>query len=100
SLTRAWRRNNQTALTFAQRCHQINDASRQVIGGRLHAKLLVRIKGSQVVKKDFLAGLIGGFKVNCLELNQSKKALTFLGRANLSADCIARAKIKLPNLRR
>src|SRR5436190_11787286 len=83
------RRHYERALALADWRYQIDDASREVIGGDLHLQHLVRIKWRQVVEEYFFARLLGRFEVDRLDLNQCEIALAFLWRSNLAADGVA-----------
>src|SRR5687767_11746472 len=99
-LTGAWRRDDETALTFAEWRHQIDDARRQIFGGRLHLQLFFRIQRRQVVKENFLARLVRRFEVDRLDFDQREITLAFFRRANLAANRVAGAQVKLAYLRR
>src|SRR5262245_22760647 len=91
---------DQTALSLAKRSDEIDNARGEVLRRSLRLQLRFRIQRREIVEENFLARLIGRFKVNGFNLDQSKISFTFFGRANLPAHGVAGAQVKLANLRR
>src|SRR4030095_16328350 len=95
---RSRRGNNQSALTFSQRCYQVDDSGRKIFLSDLHLQHLVWIQRGEIVEEDLLAGLVGRLEVDRLNLDQGEIALAFFRRTDLPADRIAGAQIKFPYL--
>ena len=100
-LTGFRRCDDQAALTFTDRCAQIDDAASQILGGavaRFQNQALVREQRRQVFEQDLVFGLLGAGEVNIADLEQGEVALAFFGRANLAGDGVACAQIEATNL--
>ena len=97
------RRDDQTALTFAERSDQIDHAGRKVLRRRivrLHLQPLVRIKRCQIVEMDLVADFLRVFEVDRIDLQQREIAFAFLRTADRPFDRIAGLQRKPPDLRR
>jgi hypothetical protein len=91
-LTRAWRGNNEAALPLAQRCHQIDDPCRQILGGRivrLHTQPFIRIERRQIVEMDLVADLLRILEIDRVDLQKREIALAFLWAADRPLDRVA-----------
>src|SRR5688500_1329839 len=97
--TGAWRRDDQTALTFSEWRYEIDNARREIIRRDLHAQLLFRIERRQVIEEDFFSRLVGRLEVDRLNLDQGEITFAFFRRTNLTADGVASAQIEFTNLR-
>ena len=66
-LAGARRRHDQRALALADRRHDVDDARREILLGRilvLHLQPLVGIERRQVVEIDLVAGLLGVLEID------------------------------------
>ncbi len=96
-LARARRRDDQPALSLADRGHQVEHARGHV--ARLEADAVLGIEGRQVVEEDLLAGDVRMLEVDRLDLDEGEVALPFLGRPDLAGDRVAGAEVELADLR-
>src|SRR5690349_21062018 len=97
------RRNDQRALSFADRCDDVDDTRREVLLGRIlvfHLEPLVGIERCQVVEIDFVARLLRVFEIDRIDLEQREITLPFLGRTDVSLYGIAGAQTETANLTR
>ena len=99
-LAGARRRDDQAALALADRRHQVHDARRQVVGGRLELEALLRIERRQVLEEQLVARLVGRLEVDRLDLDQREVALAFLRRPDLPGHRVAGLQVELADLRR
>src|SRR5690348_11954734 len=99
-LAGARRRDDQSALSFADRREQVHNARADVLAHRLLLDALLRIQRRQVVEEDFVAGFVGRLKVNGLDLYQGEVFLAFMWRTNLAAYRVTGFEVELANLRR
>ncbi len=105
-LTGARRRDDQRALTLAQRRDQIDDPGRLflllalliVIAFDLELKLLIRIERRQVVEIDSMPNRIRFVEIDLVDLQQGEIALAILRRADLALDRIAGAQAEAADL--
>ena len=97
------RRNNQGPLSLANGCHDIDDPRREIFPrrvGHLELEALVRIKGSQIVKMNFMPDFFRILEIDRIDLKQREIALPFLGTANQPFHRIAGAQAEPADLRR
>ncbi len=102
-LAGARRRDDQRALAFADRRHDVDDARREVLLGRVlvfHPDTLIRIERRQVVEVDLVARLLGVLEIDRVDLEQREVALAFLRRADFAFDGVAGAQAEAADLRR
>src|SRR5262245_24917988 len=96
-------RHDQTALAFAERGHDVDDASRQIFVGRLfdlHLQPLIRVERRQIVEMDLVALLFGVLEIDGVDLEQRVIALAVFRAPDLAFDGIAGAETEAPDLRR
>ena len=96
-------RDDQSALAFAERRHQVDDAGRDVLGGRnlhFHLQPRGRVKRRQIVEVDLVADLFGIVEIDRVDLEQREIALALFRAADRSFDRIAGLQRKAPDLRR
>src|SRR6218665_3191986 len=94
-LTGTWRRNNQGALTLAQRGDEIEQTGRTILDGRigqLHAEALFGVKRREIVEVDLVANRLGIFEIDRIDLEQREITLAILGRPDLAFDRVAGAQ--------
>src|SRR5262252_1858576 len=97
------RRNDQRALSFADRCNDIDNTRREVLLGRIlvfHLEPLIGVERCQVVEIDLVTGLLRIFEIDRIDLEQGEIALSFFRRANMSLDGVAGAQTETANLTR
>ena len=99
-LAGARRRDDEAALALADGRHQVHDARRQVVGGRLEPQALLRIERRQVLEEELVARLVGRFEVDRFDLDQREVALAVLRRPHLAGDRVAGLQVELADLRR
>ena len=90
---RFWRRDEQTALAFANRSHDINDAAGNVFFGldvALKAQYFVREQWREVFKQHLVLASLGRVAVDAVEFGQREVALTFFRRTHFAVDRVAR----------
>ena len=83
-LAGARRRDDQRALALADRRHDVDDARRKVLLGRilvLHLEPLVGIERREVVEVDLVAGLLRVLEIDGVDLEQREVALAVLRRS-------------------
>ena len=101
-LAGARRRHDQGALAFADRRHDVDDARREILLGRIlvfHLQPLVRIERRQVVEIDLVARFLRVFEVERVDLEQGEVALAFLRAADMAVDGVAGAQAETADLR-
>ena len=101
-LAGARRRHDQRALALADRRHDVDDARREVLLGRilvLHLQPLVRIERREVVEVDLVARLLRLLEIDGVDLEQREVALAVLGRADMAVDGVAGAQAEAADLR-
>ena len=91
-LARLGRRNDQAALTLADRRGQVDHAGGDGVLAMLHPQALVGIDGSQVGKADALAQGLGILAVHPLDLVDGGVLFVFTSRTGLAADQVALAQ--------
>src|SRR4029077_7323372 len=94
------RRDDKSALAFADRRDQIYDAGGQIFVIVFELDTLLGIERGQVVEEDFVARLFGILVVDRFNLEQREIALAFFGRANQSGDYVAGTQVEFANLTR
>ena len=102
-LAGARRRHDQRALAFADRRNDVDDASREILLGRIlefHLQPLVGIERRQIVEIDLVACLFRILEVERIHLEQSEVAFAFLRAADMPVDGIAGAQSEAADLRR
>src|SRR4029078_7882717 len=95
------RRDDQRTLAFADRCHDINDAGREVLFGRIlvfHLEAFVGIEGGQIVEIDLVPRLLGILEIDWFDLEQGEITLAFFRRADMAFNSIAGAQTETANL--
>ena len=98
-LAGARRGHDQSALALADGREQVHHAAGEVVLDGFHLQPGLRIKRSQVIEEDLVAGFLGRLKVDGVDFDQRKVTLAFLGRADLAADGVAGAQIEAADLR-
>ena len=101
SLTGAGRRNNQGALTLADRGDDVDDASRIILPRRIfdfEFQPLVRIERRQIVEMDLVADLLGILEIDRIDLEEREIPLAFLRPPDRPVDGVARAKAEAADL--
>src|SRR6266566_1541957 len=99
-LSRARGRHDNAALTFANRCHDVDDAHAQIAILRLEAESLIGILRAQVVERNAILGLFGIFRIDALDFEQREVPFPRLGRPYLSTDLVSRSQAESLYLRR
>ena len=99
-LTSARRRDDETALTLANRRQHIDDARRVVAVIVFEPEPLVWIQRRQVVEHDLFALVIRGVAVYAIDLEEREVTLAVFGGTNLTFDGVAGAQAEAANLRR
>src|SRR5689334_16674555 len=82
-------RYDETALTFADRRHQIHHAHAQITVLRLETDSLVRIARAEVIERGSVFRFLGIVAVYALDFEQGKVSLPRLGWAHLAANFVA-----------
>jgi len=98
--TGAGRRDDQGALSFADRGHQVYDPHVHVLARGLQADALLGIQRRQVVKQDPVLELFRVLEVHGLDPEERVKPLVVLRGAYLAGNGIAGLKAEQPDLRR
>ncbi len=101
-LAGARRRHDQRALTLADRRHNVDDARRKILFGRIfvfHLQPLVGIERRQVVEVDLVARFFRVFEIERIDLEQREVAFAFLGAADVSVDGVTGAQSEPADLR-
>ena len=102
-LAGARRGNDQPALAFAERRHDVDHPGRVILLGRItrfHFKPLIRIERRQVIEMHLVAGFFGIFEIDQIDLDQGKIPFAFLRAADLTLNRVAGAKGEFPDLAR
>ena len=102
-LAGARRRDDDRALTLAERRDQVDDPGGQILLGRvveLELDLLVGIKRRQIVEIDAVAQLVGLVEIDLVHLEEREIALALLGRTDLALDRVAGAQAEAAHLGR
>ncbi len=99
-LAGARRRDDQSALPFADRAQQVQHAPGEIFFRGLHLQTARGIERRQVVEEDFVARDFGILEVDGFDFDEREVALAVLRRTHLPGDGVARAQIELSNLRR
>src|SRR5262249_31413438 len=97
-LTGPRRRDDESALSLADRSDQVENARGHV--GGLKADAILRIERREVVEEDLLARDIRVLEIDRLDLDEREITLPLLGRADLARNGVARAQIEFPDLGR
>ena len=95
-------RHDQRALALAERRHQIDDARRDVLAGRvvdLHLQPLRRIERRQIVEMDLVPDFFRIVEIDRVDLEQREIALALLRAADRPLDRIAGLQREAPDLR-
>ena len=101
-LAGARRRHDQRALALADRRHDVDDAGREILLGRIlefHLQPLVGIERRQVVEIDLVARLLGVLEIERVDLEQGEIALALLRAADMAVDGVAGAQAEAADLR-
>ena len=94
-LTRARRRDDQTALALADGRHQVDDAGGAILDGRIfnfHLQPLIRVERRQVVEMNLVTRLFRIFEIDRVNLGEGEIALPFFRLPDQALDRIAGAK--------
>src|SRR5208337_4683717 len=94
------RRDDKSALAFADRRDQIDDAGGQILVIVFELDALLGIERGEVVEQDLVARLFRVLVVDRFNLEQREVALAFFWRANQAGNHVAGAQIELANLAR
>ncbi len=78
---------------------QIHDPAADGLAHCLHLDAFLRIERRQVVKEDLVARLFRRFEVDGFDLDQRKVLHSFVRRAHVAADGVARLEVELADLR-
>jgi len=95
-------RDDESALAFADRRDQIEDAPGDVFGrsvAALEMKGLAREQRRQVFEQDLVLRHLRRFAVDVIDLEQRKVALAFFRRADAAGDVVAGTQIETTDLR-
>ncbi len=101
-LAGARRRHDQGALALADRRHDVDDAGREILRGRilvLHVEPFIRIKRRQIVEIDLVAGLFRVLEVDRVDLEQGEVALALLRAADMAVEGVAGPQAEAADLR-
>ena len=96
-------RDDERALPLADRRHNIDDAGRQILSGRildLELQALVGIERRQIVEMNLVPGLFRIFEVDRIALEQGEVPFPFLRTADDALDRIAGPEPQPPYLGR
>src|ERR1700674_2080018 len=95
----ARRRDNEAALSLAERREQVHDARADILARGFKLQALLRIQRRQVVEQNLVAGLVGRLEIDRLDFDERKIFLALMGRAHLAADGVAGFQVELADLR-
>ena len=101
-LAGARRRDDQGALAFAHRRHDVDDAGGEILDGRildLELQPLRGIERREVVEVDLVLRRFRVLEVDLADLEQREVALALLGGADLALDRVAGAQREAADLR-
>jgi hypothetical protein len=98
-LTGLRRRDDQTALSHADRRHEIDDAHREVALFVLQVQPMLRIARAQVVERDAVLRLVRIVAVDVLDLEEREIALALLRGPHLAEDRVTGAQVEALDLR-
>jgi hypothetical protein len=99
-LAGARRRDDQAALSLADRHHHVEHARREVFRVGLERDLRLRVERREVLEEHLLARPFRRLEVHRFDLDEREVALAVLGRANLARYGIAGVEVELADLRR
>ena len=97
------RRDDQAALALADRCHQIDGACRQILGGAVAAlelQPLGRMQRGQVLEQHFAARALRRVEIDLAHLEQGEVALAVLRRTDQPGNRVAGAQVEAADLAR
>ena len=97
------RRDDQAALTLADRRHQIDGAGGQILGrtvAALELQPLGRMQRRQILEQHLAARALRRIEIDLADLEQREIALAVLRRTDQAGDRIAGAQIEAANLAR
>ncbi len=100
-LARLRRRDDQAALTLADRCAEVDHATGEVFGGAvagLHLQALVGEQRGQVLEENLVLRVFRLLEVDRVDLEQGEVALAFLRRADLAGDGVAGTQVEATDL--
>jgi hypothetical protein len=92
------RRDDQAALTLAERRQQVHHPARQVGVLGLERELFLRIERRQVLEEDLLLRLLWRLEVDRFDLDQGKVPLAVLRRTDDARDRVAGVQVELADL--
>ena len=98
-LTGFRRRDDQAALAFAERRHEVHQAHRKIAALGFQHQPLFRITRPQVVECNAVLRALGLVTVDLFDLQQREVAFALFGRSNLAHDRIAGTQIETLDLR-
>ena len=96
------RRDDQAALSLADRRDQVNHARGQVFAGGIvafEAEALLRMERGEVLEQDLVLGLFRVLEIDFVDLEQGEVAFAFLRRADRAAHGVAGAQVETADLR-
>src|ERR1039458_6048254 len=99
-LAGARRRDDQPALSLAERGKQVHDARADILAHGFELQPLLRLERRQVVEQNLVARLVGRLEIDRLDLNQREIFFTLMRRAHLAADGVSGFQVELADLRR
>ena len=89
------RGDDQGPLALAERSHDVDDARREILLGRIlvfHLQPLIRIERRQVVEIDLVARLFGVLEIERVHLQEREVPLALFRAADVAVNGIARAQ--------
>ena len=98
-LARLGGRGNQRPLALPERRNQVDDSRGERPITSFELEPLLGIERREVVEEDFVLGIFWSFKIDRFDFEQSKVALTLLGRTNLSFHRVPGSQIEALDLR-
>src|SRR6185437_6507093 len=93
-------RDDEAALSLAERRQQIHDAAGEVLRVGLEVDLFLWIERRQVLEEDLFLGLLRWLEVDGLDLDEREVALTVLRGTDDARYGVARVQVELADLRR
>ena len=94
-------RDNQTALSFSDRCRHIYYTSGQVFGttiAHFQSQTLIGKQGCQAFEGNLVLGIFRRLKIDLGDLKHGKVTFTIFRWSNLAGDGIAGAQAEAANL--
>ena len=100
-LTRAWRRDDQSALALPNRRNNIDDTGREILPRRIfdfEFQPFIRIKRRQIIEIDFVTGLFRIFEIDRIDLHKRKIPLAIFRASDLTFHRVTGSETKTANL--